>query len=516
VKQKFGWRNIDIDSRGQSIGYFEGDRIYQRSLDASGIGPEKLIGMHEAVTDIRFRPDGNEIASSDHHGEIRLWSLVPGLTNPVRVIAGNGPGNRIWFDPTGRFLLAPGGGGLLRWDLSVPESEPMAFRYQEEEPRAVTFDQEGRRMAVAGQSTIAFYPLIHSYPHIFRGSKFGGHVRFLPGSKSLVNGYEAIQMWSVFGEKETAPRTLWTSGPSIAGAESMDVDPLGKFVLIGTSGEGVHLISIGDGKDLRLKSNPPFNDYQGVALSNDGKFAAASRTGKDPGIEIWDLRSGGSRLLKQSIGLWFYSLRFSSDVDSLFSGADGNLYQWNLKDDSHKVFHLGNHWVTSIAITKDGRYVAASSSSANNIFELAAATSELVLYDLKQGSSTSISSHGNRVWSVTFDPSDTKLLTGDLDGIVRVGPISGEDPQLLLGHGGGIGTVLVSPDGKWILSSDSKSTLQLWPMPVDNALSDLPYDEMVNRLRDLTNVRAMADKNSPNGYHIQYGAFAGWNKTPNW
>jgi WD40 repeat protein len=432
------------------------------------------------------------------------------------VIAGNGPGNRIWFDPTGRFLLAPGGGGLLRWDLLIPEAEPLAFRYQEEVPRAVTFDKQDNWMAVAEQSTIAFYPLTHTYPYIFRESKFGGHVRFMPDGKSLVNGYGAIQMWNIFGEKQSARRTLWTSNPSIAGAESIDVDPLGKYVLISTSGEGVHLISIADGKELPLKSNPPYKYYQGVALSRDGKSAAASRSAENAGIEIWDLQSGGPRFLQQSKGMVFYSLKFSPDGNSLFSAADGNLYQWNLKDDSHKVFRIGNHWVTSIAITNDGRYLAASSSSAQNIFELAPATSKLVLYDLKQGKSFPITSHGNRVWCVAFDSSGTKLLTGDLDGIVRVGPISGDAPHLLLGHEGSIGTVLVSPDGKWILSSDGKSVVQLWRMPQGKPFSALPYDELLNRLRDLTNVRAVLDKNSSTGYRIQYARFPGWDKPRDW
>lgn len=518
LKLRFGWRNIDIDSRGRLIAYINNENVYVRSLDVSGIGPEKLVGTHAAVTDVRFHPNGNEIATSNSHGEIRLWSLNPGTTNPIRVIVGNGPGNRLWFDPRGKFLLAPGDGALLRWDLSAPEAEPLAFRYQEETPRAVTFDKESHWMAVAGPSTIAFYALTHNYPFIFRGPKFGGHVRFMPDGKSLVNGYNAIQISSIFGEKESVARNLWASNQSTSGAESIDTDSFGKYVLIGTSGDGVHLISIADGKDQHLHSNPPFEYYQGVALSADGKLAAASRIGeaKDAAIEIWNLESGKSRILEKSKGLVFSSLKFSADGNSLFSGADGNLYQWNLKDDSHKLFHVGNHWLTSIAITNNDRYIAASSSTATSIFELALATSELVLYDLKDGKSFPITSHGNRVWCVAFDPSGTKLVTGDLDGIVRVGPINGGTPQLLLGRQGSIGTVLVTADGKWIVTSDHRTTIKLWPMPEEKSFLDLPYDEFLNRLSDLTNVRLVADKNSPTGYHIQYAPFPGWDKARDW
>ena len=56
------------------------------------------------------------------------------------------------------------------------------------------------------------------------------------------------------------------------------------------------------------------------------------------------------------------------------------------------------------------------------------------------------------------------MLTGDQQGIVRVGPIEGGEPHLLLGHAGPVGTVAVSPDGQWIASS-SGTEIRLWPMP---------------------------------------------------
>lgn len=515
---RFGWRSFDIEPHGRSIAYLEGKDVYLKSLDVSGTGSEALVGTHAADGDVvRFHPGGDEIASSDKTGEIRLWSLVPGTSNPIRVIAGTGgERTRLWFDPTGKFLLAPGGNGLLQWNLALPEAEPLTFRYQEEEPRAVSFDKEGRWMAVAGLSTIAFYPLTHNYPYTFRGSKFGGDLRFMPDGKSFVNGYGAVQISSLFGDEHQPARTLWTSNRTTNGAESIDMDPMGKYVLLGTSGDGVHLISVADGKDLRLKGNPPCDYYQGVALSSDGKFAAASRLGDVVGIEIWNLESGQSRILEKSKGMVTYSQKFSPDGNFLFSGTEGHLVQWNLKDDSNKVFSIGNHWISSIAMTKDGRYVAASSSTAKTIFELALATSKLMLYDLKQGASISVTSHGNRVWCVAFDPGGTKLVTGDLDGVVRIGPITGEAPQLLLGNRSGVGTVIVPPDGKWIVVSDHKTTIQFWPMPEEKTFFAVPHDAFLNRLRALTNVRVVADKDSPTGYHVEYAPFPGWDKAPSW
>lgn len=513
------WRYSDIDPLGRSITYLKGKNVYIRSLDTSGIGPETLVGTHAADgAVVRFHPNGAEIASSDQSGEIRIWSLVPGMKNPVRVIAGTGEKRtRLWFDPTGAFLLAPGDRTLLRWDLTVPESEPLVFRYQEEVPNAVAFERDGRWMAVAGFSAIAFYPLTHNYPTAFRGPGFGDDIRFMSDGKSLVS-MNGVQVSNIPGEKQLPPRSLWRFGDSV---HSYDVDPPGKHVLIGTENNGVHLISIADGSDLPLKSSPPYDYYQGVALSPDGKLAAASRAGttEDRGIEIWNLESGKSRILEESKGLLFYRLKFSPDGNSLYAGSfgGGNLHQWNLIDNSHKVFRIGNYWVTSIAITGTGRYVAASSSSATTYFEKALATSDLVLYDLKEGKSIPITSHGNRVWSVAFDPDGTRLITGSLDGTVRVGPITGGVPNLLLGHEGPVGDVAVDPRGRWIVSSEAnRLEVRLWQMPVGLPLQSLSYDEFMARLRTLTNVRIAADTTSPDGYRIQPAPFPGWDSAPVW
>ncbi len=86
-----------------------------------------------------------------------------------------------------------------------------------------------------------------------------------------------------------------------------------------------------------------------------------------------------------------------------------------------------------------------------------------------------ITSHGNRVSKVALDPTGTIAVTGDFDGVVRVGPITGETPHLLFGHTLEITSVAVSPDGKWIASGSQDGTIRLWPMPEGTPFHTLPY-----------------------------------------
>jgi WD40 repeat protein len=197
---------------------------------------------------------------------------------------------------------------------------------------------------------------------------------------------------------------------------------------------------------------------------------------------------------------------------SLFSGdASGNLYRWNSHDNSSKVWRIGKGIITSIAITKNGRYVSAISLSAKEWNDVPAATSEFTLLDLKENKTTRIESNGNRLFRATFDPSGTRIVTGDMDGIVRVGAIHGETPHVLFGHQTHVGDVAVDPTGRWIASTEfSKGVVRLWPMPIAEPLQTLPHEKLMNRLRQLTNVRVVADKNSSTGYRVEFSPFPGW------
>jgi WD40 repeat protein len=106
---------------------------------------------------------------------------------------------------------------------------------------------------------------------------------------------------------------------------------------------------------------------------------------------------------------------------------------------------------------------------------------------------------------------------GLVNGEVRVGPVTGENHHLLLGHKNPVKALAMDPKGRWVASGALKdSEIRLWPIPEGVPFHTLDHDEFLDKLRALTNMRAVPDTTSDTGYRIDYSEFPGWEKVPTW
>jgi WD40 repeat protein len=168
---------------------------------------------------------------------------------------------------------------------------------------------------------------------------------------------------------------------------------------------------------------------------------------------------------------------------------------------------------TDLDLSRDGRRLLVWSFSDR----AAVHPKEMVVFDLAAGTSRRITTHG-QVYRAALDASGRIVASGDTAGVVRVGPVTGEEPQLLVGgHTDTVTAVAISPDGRWI-ASVSDDAFHLWPMPdlTKPPLHTLPHGELMAKLDALTNLRVVRDASSSTGWKLEVGPFPGWKDVPTW
>jgi WD40 repeat protein len=144
--------------------------------------------------------------------------------------------------------------------------------------------------------------------------------------------------------------------------------------------------------------------------------------------------------------------------------------------------------------------------------------SNLTLYDRQLGTSRRITSHGQFLHELALDPTGAIIVTRGADGAIRVGSSDGSEPHLLFGHEGDVEDIAISPDSRWIATCGRDTTIRLWPMPdlSKPPLHSLPHDELIAKLRTLTNIRVVRDQDALTGWKLDIDTFPGWRSVPEW
>jgi WD40 repeat protein len=321
---------------------------------------------------------------------------------------------------------------------------------------------------------------------------------------------------------------LWTRINDLRYARSAPIAVLltdGR-VLVGTNAGKVLLYPIPGGPariltDRFLPFPIPAFDSQGSQVV---VFPFDFRPIPDPALRVlrlWDLSSGRERVhsvahLTGAEWSGFGTVGFAPD--GLYVAGRGGVRRLSLPADPAGTVTSETVYEAPLAVlnlSRDGTHLLVL--GARKALGLGSLFEEMLLLDLPGRGSRRITTHGARLSAFVLSPSGRVVVTGDADGLVRVGPTTGEEPHLLFGHKGRVIAVAVSPDERWIASA-SDDSISIWPMPdvTKPPLHTLPHAELLAKLDALTNLRVVRDSSSATGWRLDVGPFPGWKDVPTW
>jgi WD40 repeat protein len=529
----------DIDPSGTSILSMQGDRLLEERVDNLA-GTPRVLGTNGRDAWVWMRPWRDRVVTGDISGNVRIWDVRSARVE--RILKSPADARSIALDPNGRFLAsgpgtAMGSRSLVLFDLLAPRTAaPTPLLQTYNILQDVKFSPDGSWLGSVIGSNLVLWNM-----RGVRSTVLGRHeppnvtVAFTPdGHLVSTSDGGAVMRWPLSPVVGEDVKVLWSSPGALIGW-FLGIDPSGRFAVLAERIAGKVLVVPLDGSktltyQLQHRSGmsiagsfgclDPSGAFWATTVSSIGHFELNS-------IRILDLATGaertlnthpkgearceqvGSRLEGVAVPTWLADGRLVTD-------GDAGLRVWD-------IAHGTSQLLRPCRKSPSDDFFLLASSYSKVILRLEPAdytgmTSMLSVFDLTSRVTREITSHGNRVESFALDRSGTVLVTGDKEGVVRVGSLVGGEPRLLCGHTDAVTSVAVSPDGCTIASGSDDGTIRVWPMPdlSKPPLHTLPHDELLAKLKSLTNLRAVRDSASDTGWKIEIGPFPGWATVPTW
>jgi WD40 repeat protein len=529
VEGSLSWYSA-FDPAGGAWVFPRGGSIFSRPLPVRADVPDRVIARHSSdAARVGHWRRGRGLYSSDDSGELVLWTAAEGTSVDGQWLGRpETAATRLRPDPGGRWAVDADAsireGKASLWDLlGLAGARPIELRRSGSWYYSFSDFHPGGAWVVATTNDlreVSFWPVQARAPHVVDGyeTKYRRCVAFTPDGRNVVTHWGRdpvrVRLWPLpgVGDRDVVDLMLSRDGPTLG----LAVGPAGKNVLSTGYGAEIFLVSVTGAEPRRLEGLGSDGVVNG-AFSPSGRLVAAASTYSEsqPTLLVWELVSGESRVFDQprdpDAERFTGSIAFVDETMLYTSGSYG-LLRWDLEAGTYES-------ILEVPPGNRLEFSMASDRRRSLVYELGPSDDRLgaALHDLETGDVRSLDIPGQG-FVIALSPDGTTWATGEGDGSVWIGRIDGGEAHLLAGHEGPVDSVAISPDNRWIASSGYDKTLRLWPMPdlSKPPLHTLPHDELIAKLKSLTNLRAVRDEVSATGWTIEVGPFPGWDKVPVW
>jgi cytochrome c len=287
--------------------------------------------------------------------------LAAGCKTARAQLRGHGGAVRaLAISPDGRHVISGSfDTSAIRWSLSRNVAEQV-MRFHDGPVNAVAWLKDGRIVTAGGDAHIA----------IWTAGK--------PSPDRVLDGHTA---------------------PVVA----LAVSPDGKTLASASWDRTVRLWPLAGGAPRVLEGNG--QNVNGVAFSPDG--ASVISAGYDGTIRIW--QTVGDGVSVHNVPSPLNSVVSAANGDIIAAGASGTVFFLSATGELSAAIEAGNSPIIQLAVSKDGRLVAAATTRGSvAVFDRGARRLMHTLIG-----------PGLPVWSVAFLPDNATLLTGGTDAFIR-------------------------------------------------------------------------------------------------
>lgn len=367
-----------------------------------------------------------------------MWPISGDFDKPLRVLDAQGAPGFLRFSPKGRWLAAgstrdDGRIVVCLWDLTAPrEAKPLIVANDRLFLNHIAFDPFEEWLVTAEVNRIAFWPLDRTYARVLVGHRsIVQTLAFTPDGASLLSasGDGTLREWPLHRGGGEESRVLLRERMAFPG---LAVDSAGKQAVVSGGGGRVFVVPLTGGPAREMEGFSERTQIQALAFSPDGRRAAAGPfTGgaEEKVIRIWDLEGGGVHVLGPVPGA---GEGFEGGVnalaylgqDRLLATSTKGLLSVDLRDGRVLVLSAGRY--SSLAVSRTGSFAFGTYDKLEG---------GLARFDFDGSEPRTLAAYGPAS-VVALDAAGTAVASGGIDGIVRVGPVSGGEPHLLFGHKG--------------------------------------------------------------------------------